>query len=597
MMGRWIKAKRRVRPPVTSRSPVLVLMMGAFAVMPPTLAVLEYHWAMTLSEASKEAIQEDLHDSLNGVRTDFESELRNLGASLQPEAPVESSAGPGRYGAQLNAWRRNSAHPDLVANLYIYDPSRATDVLQWDERYNRFASTIYTGRFQSLKEYLRVHSLDRSGPSEMRTYPAVWALSGMGPVFVYPVSASPAPRPASYLLVELRPDALQETLFPKLLSRHLKQNRKLEYRLGVLSARHPGTLIYESAPGLSARSFQSYDEKLLLLGSDTGTLLASQGSDLENSDSRSNLDPICFSEGPDSWEMVAKHSKGSLVAQMEGMRLRYLAINFGVLLILALAMATIFVYAFRAQTLLRLQMEFVASVSHDLRTPLSVIGSAADNLAEGVVRSDHSVREYGSLIRSECRRLAGMVEQTLRFAAGKADYRTRNIQFLRVADAIDDTLREVAMIIEASGFNVEKRIDPALPMIRADARAFSECLLNFISNALKYGGENQWLGIRARPVETGHGTGVEITVEDRGLGIPSDELSHIFDPFYRGRIARSAQICGTGLGLSLAQEAAKRMGARISVESAPGEGSAFTLHFPAAYMNSSTVPVEALVES
>jgi signal transduction histidine kinase len=262
-----------------------------------------------------------------------------------------------------------------------------------------------------------------------------------------------------------------------------------------------------------------------------------------------------------------------------------------------LAMATIIVYAFRAQNLLRLQMEFVASVSHDLRTPLSVIGSAADNLAEGVVRSDPSVREYGSLIRSECRRLAGMVEQTLRFAAGKADYRTRNIQFFRVADVIDDTLREAAAIIDASGFDIDKKIDPDLPMLRADARALSECLLNFISNALKYGGDRQWLGIRAQPVETGRGTSVQITVEDRGLGIPSDELPHIFDPFYRGRNARSAQISGTGLGLSLAQEAANSMGARITVESAPGEGSAFTIHFPAAYMNSSTIPVEALVES
>ncbi|HJY08119.1 MAG TPA: sensor histidine kinase, partial [Bryobacteraceae bacterium] len=91
--------------------------------------------------------------------------------------------------------------------------------------------------------------------------------------------------------------------------------------------------------------------------------------------------------------------------------------------------------------------------------------------------------------------------------------------------------------------------------------------------------------------------GVQITVEDRGIGIPSAELKHIFEPFYRGQAARSAQIRGTGLGLSLAREAANSMGARITVESTVGKGSSFTLHIPAAYMNSSTVPVEALVES
>jgi signal transduction histidine kinase len=564
--------------------------------MAPVLAVLEYRWAMTVSEASRERIQEDLQDALNGVRIDLESELRNLGAGLQPLDSIESSVGLNRYAQQLEAWRRNSAHPDLVANVYIYNLGQPSGELQWDQTSKRFESPIYPGRFRSLKEYLRVRSQAKIGPSERRTPPAIWAFAGLGPVFVQPIFDSPLARPESYLLVELRPDVLQGTLFPELLSRHIGQKRKAEYRLGVLSARHPGTLIYRSSPGLSTGSFQSYDGKLILLGPGSRTSLAPQASDLENSQRRSSA-AASFSEGPDSWEMIAKDWRGSLVSQAEIIRLRYLGINLGVLLVLALAMATIIVYAFRAQNLLRLQMEFVASVSHDLRTPLSVIGSAADNLAEGVVRSDPSVREYGSLIRSECRRLAGMVEQTLRFAAGKADYRTRNIQFFRVADVIDDTLREAAAIIDASGFDIDKKIDPDLPMLRADARALSECLLNFISNALKYGGDRQWLGIRAQPVETGRGTSVQITVEDRGLGIPSDELPHIFDPFYRGRNARSAQISGTGLGLSLAQEAANSMGARITVESAPGEGSAFTIHFPAAYMNSSTIPVEALVES
>ena len=134
-------------------------------------------------------------------------------------------------------------------------------------------------------------------------------------------------------------------------------------------------------------------------------------------------------------------------------------------------------------------------------------------------------------------------------------------------------------------------------MVRADPDLLSECLLNLISNALKYGGDAQWLGIRAQTVETGHGTGVQITVEDRGIGIPAAELRHIFEPFYRGQTARSAQIRGTGLGLSLAREAANSIGARITVKSTAGKGSAFTLHIPPAYMNSSTVPVEALVES
>ncbi len=276
---------------------------------------------------------------------------------------------------------------------------------------------------------------------------------------------------------------------------------------------------------------------------------------------------------------------------------KWLIINFAALIVLALGLVTIVTSILRAQALLRMQMEFVAGVSHELRTPLAVIGSAADNLAEGVVRSDKDVREYGSLIRNECRRLSRLVEQTLRFSATKADGRSRDIQFFQIPDVIDQALAAAVAGTDGRDFSLEKIVDPNLPMVRADPNALTECLVNLIANALKYGGDAQWLRIRAHTMETGHGTGVQITVEDRGIGIPSDELRHVFEPFYRGQTARSAQIRGTGLGLSLAREAANSMGGRITVTSTVGQGSAFTLHIPPAYMNSSTVPVEALVES
>jgi signal transduction histidine kinase len=270
------------------------------------------------------------------------------------------------------------------------------------------------------------------------------------------------------------------------------------------------------------------------------------------------------------------------------------------LILVVLLMAGLTVIAIsllRLRNLLRTQMEFLASVSHGLRTPLAVIGSAADNLAEGVVRSEQSVCEYGSLIRGECRRLAGLVEQTLQFAAGKADYRIRNVESLRVAELIERIVSEAKVMLVAHGCTLERFISPDLPIIRADTNALSECLHNLLSNAMKYGGDSRWIGLYAHPVETGRGTGVQITIRDRGPGITAEDLPHVFEPFFRGKSAREAEISGTGLGLSLAREAANNMGARITVQSTSGAGSSFTLHIPAAYMNSSTIPVEALVES
>jgi signal transduction histidine kinase len=97
---------------------------------------------------------------------------------------------------------------------------------------------------------------------------------------------------------------------------------------------------------------------------------------------------------------------------------------------------------------------------------------------------------------------------------------------------------------------------------------------------LKYGGEKRWVRIRAG--STDGGAPVHISVEDRGEGIDPGDLPHIFEPFYRGKSARAAQIHGAGLGLSLARDIAEGMGGHLEVSSEPGRGSTFTLDLPAA---------------
>ena len=563
------KAKRRIRPHLPSRTLIMFCIVGALAVVLAILAVLEYQWADTVSEANRERIMAALNLALTEIRTDFDGVLLNLCESLQPASPEESAA---LYARRVEFWYKNAPHPDLVAGIYTFTPSSGT-LREWDSDSKTFVAPPHPQRFAPLMASLRDPAWFAATTSVSRTAPVVWNLMGGAPVLVRRFSMSGPAGPQSFFGIELKADALQRHIFPQLIRGHFRTDQEIEYRIAVLNGR-TGALLYESEPALSPGRFPHYDEKLTLLG-----------------------DPDIRSQGPEFWELAAAHRSGTVSAVVTSVRRRWLAIDFGVLLVLALGIATIIISTLRAQTFLRLQMEFVASVSHELRTPLSVIGSAADNLAEGVVRSDQSVREYGSLIRSECRRLSGLVEQTLRFAAGKADYRSRNVQFLRVSEVIDKALAETAIVIDASGFTLEKNIEAGLPMIRVDPGTLSECLLNLISNALKYGGSKRWLGIRAQPIETGRGTGVQITVEDRGPGIPPEELPYVFEPFYRGRAAREAQIRGTGLGLSLAQEAANSMGARITVESMPGEGSAFTIHLSAAFMSSSTIPVDAMVES
>jgi signal transduction histidine kinase len=253
-----------------------------------------------------------------------------------------------------------------------------------------------------------------------------------------------------------------------------------------------------------------------------------------------------------------------------------------VLLLLAVSVATILISTGRAQRLARQQMEFVAGVSHELRTPLAVICSAGDNLADGVIETPRQVEQYGALIRSEGRRLTKMVEQVLEFAGAQAGRKTYELRPIAVVDLIEGALAACQPLIEEGGFQIEKEIEANLPAVMADPSVLERALQNLLSNAMKYAGESRWIGLRAEVTANDRRTlQVRITIEDRGPGIDPRDLPHIFEPFYRGQEATAAQIHGSGLGLSLVKHIMEAHGGSVSVESARGRGSSFTLHLPA----------------
>jgi signal transduction histidine kinase len=263
------------------------------------------------------------------------------------------------------------------------------------------------------------------------------------------------------------------------------------------------------------------------------------------------------------------------------MHRRDLAIGFGVLIVLVVNMAMLIVTSQRAQRLAQLQMDFVTAVSHELRTPLTVIISGADNIRNGVVGTTQQMVQYGSVIGNQARHLFGLVERILLFAATRQGRQHYTLQPLEVQEVIDAALGSSAELIEASHFTVECDIEPDLPQVLGDASALSQCLQNLITNALKYGSEERWMGIRAGAYQHGSTSKeARISISDRGMGISPGDLPHIFEPFYRSPSVRLAQIHGTGLGLPLSKSIAEAMKGRLTVSSEPGRGSTFTLHLP-----------------
>jgi signal transduction histidine kinase len=184
---------------------------------------------------------------------------------------------------------------------------------------------------------------------------------------------------------------------------------------------------------------------------------------------------------------------------------------------------------------------------------------------------------------SQAQQLTELVEQILLFSAAEKDSHRYHLQAVSVEKLIDSVLSSAASLIRSSGVTVERQVQANLPCVRVDFNAFSQCLLNLVVNAVKYGGERRWLGITASEEESReHGREIAIAVEDRGIGIEKNNLKRIFEPFYRTPVATAAQIHGTGLGLPLAKSIAEAMGGRLTVKSAPQEGSTFTVHLPVA---------------
>jgi signal transduction histidine kinase len=281
--------------------------------------------------------------------------------------------------------------------------------------------------------------------------------------------------------------------------------------------------------------------------------------------------------GSGKWLLTVTHSDGSLENFVNKTRWRNLGLSFGILGLLGTSVILLVLSAHRAQRAAQRQVDFVSAVSHEFRTPVAVICSAGENLADGIVDSKPQIEKYGNLIRREGLRLSEMVEQILEFAGARGRGVKFEFQPIDIGSLVETVLSESQPLLEEKGFEVEKAISENLPSVLGDANALRHSLQNLLSNAMKYSNGSRWIKVEA---ETDLNQ-VFITIADKGIGIEPRELKHIFEPFYRGREAVAEQIHGNGLGLSLVKQTIEAHGGKIVVSSELSKGSRFTIQLPA----------------
>jgi len=232
--------------------------------------------------------------------------------------------------------------------------------------------------------------------------------------------------------------------------------------------------------------------------------------------------------------------------------------------------------------------QFVASVSHELKTPLTSIRMFAETLAMGRGRDERTRSEYLETIVNESERLARLVDNVLDFSKieqGKKIYRLRPTRLEEVAGS---AARAMQFPLAQQGFKLRVSVQEQMPELNADPDAIQQAILNLLANAMKYSGDAREIDLS---LSARNGDAV-IEVADHGLGLTPDERNHIFEKFYRAPSHESRLIAGTGLGLTLVAHIVRAHGGRVEVESAPGIGSTFRVFLPIG-LPVVTLPIEA----
>lgn len=279
------------------------------------------------------------------------------------------------------------------------------------------------------------------------------------------------------------------------------------------------------------------------------------------------------------WELRLRHRAGSIDAAVQTQKARNTALSASILGVLGLSAGLVFYSARRLRAVASQQVEFVAAVSHELRTPLAVIRSAADNLADGVVKEDAQARRYGTLIRGEALRLADMVEHVLEFAGADSPARATRAA-VPVVRAVQGALDSLASLIAERRATVafDAPTDAESILVNGDLSHLTRAVSNLVVNALKYGGDSPDVQVSLRR----EGSSVAIGVSDRGEGLAESEVDRLFEPFFRGRRALETQTPGSGLGLALVRRIARSHGGDVMARPREGGGAIFTLKLPIA---------------
>lgn len=223
-----------------------------------------------------------------------------------------------------------------------------------------------------------------------------------------------------------------------------------------------------------------------------------------------------------------------------------------------------------------MRSQFVSSVSHELKTPLTAIRMFAETLRFGRTKDQKAHTEYLETIVNESQRLTRLLNNVLDFSKIEKGKRIYHPEPASLYEVVKSAARTMEYPLKQQGFQLDISMEEGLPLAQVDRDAMEQALLNLLHNAVKYSGDSKKIGLHLKKKNT-HAL---IQVADQGIGIPPQEKEKIFEKFYRAASPQNERIAGTGLGLALVSHIVEAHGGRLELESEPGKGSTFSIYIP-----------------
>jgi signal transduction histidine kinase len=615
----------------------LLVLAVVLSLLVAVLAALQYRWLGQVSDGELGQMKSYLNATANRIGRDFDTELTDAYNAFYPElSPGEPDDGS-TYANQYIRWASGAQYPNLIKSIWFATAGRdSTFALKqliadkykfepcpWPAELNRLHQGL-AEKLQDARTSLGTGNSNRNIPGR-RTGMEMRHIDADIPALIIPVSKSvmlreempfTSPSSSNLIIVGLNLAYIKEQMLPEIIDKITSGDGQLNFRVQVVAGNNADNVIFFS--DLSKRNANTGQQPALIRqadvmfsffrlrspwfsfpnqaqsGIDGGNFQPQRPDDFgpppANEPSPTGINqagftPGSFDAGPNGrgeglWKILIQHKDGSINAAVANARHRNLTIGFGVLLLLFGSGVMIVISTRRFLHLAEQQIEFVAGVTHELRTPISVICLAGENLADKVIHNNAQIANYGVVIRDEGRRLAAAIEQVLQFAGAHSYWKKQEFEPVSIRDVIDHAILDCQSMIQEQGFKIEQEIQSDLPDAIGNQAALERAVRNLLSNAIKFSGTSRWVEVKAESCSCKFGNAIRLMVRDRGVGIPHNEHASIFEPFFRGKDATTNQVRGNGLGLSLVKKIVEAHGGHISVDSKIGRGSTFTIYLP-----------------